>query len=94
MLKHVGTHRRGPRRVHEVVAGVGAHEGRVGCAWDGGSMLRRGRACQRGRGMSRGMGACPGWSWGNSSRVAICGAVCLDAGVAKKMCGWGQDACA
>ena len=31
----------------EVVAGAGAHEGCVGCIWDGGSTLRRGRACQR-----------------------------------------------
>ena len=45
--KRVGTHRRGPRRVREVVAGAGAHEGRVGRIWDGGGTLRRGRACQR-----------------------------------------------
>ena len=45
---------------------------------------------ERGPGMSEGPervqrnGARPGWSWGNSSCVAVCGAVCLDAGVAKK----------
>ena len=33
--------------MREVMAGAGAHEGRVGCIWDGGSMLRRGRVCQR-----------------------------------------------
>ena len=48
----------------------------------------------------RGAGACPedgarpGWSWCDSSHVAICGVVCLDAGVAKKTCGWGPDTCA
>ena len=31
----------------EVVAGAGAYEGRVGCVWDGSSMLRGGWACQR-----------------------------------------------
>ena len=46
-MKCIGTHRRGPRRVREVVAGAGAHEGRVGRIWDGGGMLRRGRACLR-----------------------------------------------
>ena len=29
--KRIGTHRRGLWRVHEVMAGAGAHEGRVGC---------------------------------------------------------------
>ena len=48
--------REGVGRVHEVVAGVGAHEGCVGCMWDGGGTLRGGRACQRGQGASRGMG--------------------------------------
>ena len=38
-------------------------------------------------------GAHSGWSWGDSSHVAVCGVVHLDAGVAKT-CGWGQDACA
>ena len=33
--------------MREVMAGAGAHEGHVGCIWDGGSMLRRGQACQR-----------------------------------------------
>ena len=47
MSIHVGTHRRGPWRAHEVVAGAGAHEGHVGRIWDGGGTLRRGRACQR-----------------------------------------------
>ena len=31
----------------EVVAGAGAHEGCMGCIWDGSGMLRRGQACQR-----------------------------------------------
>ena len=39
----------------EVVAGAGAHEGLVGCVWDGDGTLRGGRARQRGWGMSRGM---------------------------------------
>ena len=39
-------------------------------------------------------GACPGWSWDDSLHVAVCGAVRLDAGVVKKMCGWGLDMCA
>ena len=42
--------------MREVVAGAGAHEGRVGCVWDGDGTLRGGWACQRGQGMSRGMG--------------------------------------
>ena len=42
--------------MHEVMAGAGAHEGCVGCVWDGNSMLRGGWACQRGQGTSRGMG--------------------------------------
>ena len=33
--------------MREVMAGAGAHEGRVGCIWDGGGTLRRGRAWQR-----------------------------------------------
>ena len=33
--------------MREVVAGAGAHEGRVGRIWDGGGILRRGQACQR-----------------------------------------------
>ena len=33
--------------MREVVAGAGAHEGRVGHIWDGGGTLRRGHACQR-----------------------------------------------
>ena len=40
--------------MREVVAG--AHDGCVGCVWDGGSTLRGGWACQRGWGASRGMG--------------------------------------
>ena len=56
VLKDIGTRRGGPRRMHEVVAGAGAHEGHVGCVWDGDGTLRGGRACQRGRGTSRGMG--------------------------------------
>ena len=28
----------------------------MGCVWDGGGMLRGGRACQRGQSVSRGMG--------------------------------------
>ena len=56
MSKHIGTHRRGLQHAHEVMAGAGAHEGHVGCVWDGGSMLRGGWACQRGQGASRGMG--------------------------------------
>ena len=42
--------------MREVMAGAGAHEGHVGCVWDGGNMLRGGWACQRGWGASRGMG--------------------------------------
>ena len=42
--------------MREVVAGAGAHEGHVGCVWDGGNTLRGGWACQRGRGASRGWG--------------------------------------
>ena len=45
--KHIGTHQRGPQHVREVMAGDGAYEGPVGHIWDGGSTLRRGRACQR-----------------------------------------------
>ena len=54
---------------------------------------------ERGLGMSEGLGhvqrngAHPGWSWGDSLCVAICGAVHLDAGVAKKTRGWCQDTC-
>ena len=42
--------------MREVVAGAGAHEGHVGCMWDGGSTLRGGWACQRDWGASRRMG--------------------------------------
>ena len=42
--KCIGMHQRGPQRVCEVVAGAGAHEGHMGCIWDGGGMLRRGQA--------------------------------------------------
>ena len=31
--------------MREVVAGAGAHEGHVGCMWDGGNMLRGDLAC-------------------------------------------------
>ena len=93
MSKHVRTHQRGPRRVREVVAGAGAHEGHVGYMWDGSSMLRGGWACQRGQGTSSGMGHVLG-GHGNSSHVAVCGEVHLDVGVAKKMRGWGPDVCA
>ena len=54
---------------------------------------------ERGLGMSEGPGcvqrngAHPGWSWGDSLHVAVCGAVRLDTGVVKKMHGWGPDAC-
>ena len=84
--------------MREVVAGVGAHEGHVGCVWDGGSTGWQ-RHIERGLGMSEAPvrvqrnGARPGWSWGDSLRITICGAVRLDAGVVKKMHGWGQDAC-
>ena len=81
--------------MREVVAGAGAHEGCVGCVWDGGSMLRGpGAGHVRGPGHVQRNGACPGWSWGNSSYVVICGVVCLDVGVAKKTHGQGPDACA
>ena len=33
--------------MREVMAGAGAHEGRVGRIWDGGGTLTRGWACQR-----------------------------------------------
>ena len=79
--------------MHEVMAGAGAHEGRVGCMWDGGNMLR-GAGHVRGARARPEDGARPGWSWGNSSCVAVCGAVRLDVGVAKKMRGWGLDTCA
>ena len=79
--------------MREIVAGAGAHEGCVGCMCDGGSTLRGGWACQRGWGTSRGMGHVR-VVMGDSSRIAVCGAVRLDAGVAKKTRGWGPDACA
>ena len=78
--------------MREVVAGAGAHKGRVGCMWDG-------AACGEGVGHVRGLGriqrngAHPGWPWGDSSHVVICGAVHLDVGVAKKTRVWGPDAC-
>ena len=68
--------------MREVMAGAGALEGCVGCMWDG-----------EGPGHIQRNGAHPGWSWGDSSHVAVCGAVRLDMGVAKTH-GWGQDTCA
>ena len=35
-----------------------------------------------------------GRRWGRTLTVTICGAVRLDAGVAKKTYGWGPDVCA
>ena len=66
--KRVGTHRRGPWPMREVVAGAGAQEGCVGCVWDGGNTLRGGWACQRGRGASRGWGT----SWVVMGRLIAC----------------------
>ena len=79
--------------MREVVAGAGAHKGHVGCMWDGSNTLREGAGHVRGAGVCPEDGACPGWSWGNSSCVTICGAVRLDVGVAKTH-SWGLDACA
>ena len=55
--------------MREVVAGAGAHEGHVGCVWDGSSTLRGGWACLRGRGASRGMGHVLG---GHGRLIACC----------------------
>ena len=75
--------------MHEVMAGAGAHEGCVGQWWH----IERGPGMSEGLGCVQRNGAHPGWSWGDSLRVAVCGAVRLDVGVVKKMRGWGQDAC-
>ena len=55
--------------------------------------IKRGLRMSEGPGCIQRNGACPGWSWDDSSCVAICGAVHLDAGVVTKMCDWGPDTC-
>ena len=40
--------------MREVMAGAGAHEGHVGCMWDGGSTLRRSRVHQNMSGCIKG----------------------------------------
>ena len=42
VLKCIEMHQGGPWRMHEVVAGAGAHEGHVRHVWDGGGTSRRG----------------------------------------------------
>ena len=70
----INTHQdtsKGVRHVREIMAGAGAHEGHIGCIWDGGGTLRRGWACQRSRGMSRGMGCVLG-GHGAMARGEVC----------------------
>ena len=56
--------------MREVTAGAGAHEGHVGCMWDGDGTLRGGQACQRGWSTSRGMGHVLG-GHGATHRVSL-----------------------